>query len=57
VIALMACLVLFPIIFTYGMEPGAGPGLVFVSLPIAFGQMTGGVFWADCSSVCSRLPH
>ncbi|MCH7573460.1 MAG: sodium-dependent transporter [Planctomycetes bacterium] len=46
VIALMACLVLFPIIFTYGMEPGQGAGLVFVSLPIAFGQMTGGVFWA-----------
>ena len=45
-IALLACLVLFPIIFTYGMEPSAGPGLVFVSLPIAFGQMTGGVFWA-----------
>ncbi|MCZ6834777.1 MAG: sodium-dependent transporter [Planctomycetota bacterium] len=46
VIALMACLVLFPIIFTFGMEPGAGPGLVFVSLPIAFGQMTGGAIWS-----------
>ncbi len=46
VIALMACLVLFPIVFSYGMEPGAGPGLVFVSLPIAFGQMGGGVIWA-----------
>jgi len=45
-VAIMACLILFPIIFTYGMEPGRGPGLVFVSLPIAFGQMTGGAIWA-----------
>jgi len=45
-IALMACLVIFPIIFTFGMEPGRGPGLVFVSLPIAFGQISGGAIWA-----------
>lgn len=45
-IALLACLVLFPIIFSYDMEPGAGPGLVFVSLPIAFAQMPGGAIWA-----------
>lgn len=45
-VAIMACLILFPIIFTYGMEPGAGPGLVFVTLPIAFGQLPGGQFWA-----------
>ncbi|MDE0960816.1 MAG: sodium-dependent transporter [Planctomycetota bacterium] len=46
VIALVACLVLFPIIFSFGMEPKAGPGLVFVSLPIAFSQMAGGAVWA-----------
>ena len=45
-VALLACLVLFPIIFTVGMEPDAGPGLVFVSIPIAFGQMTGGAVLA-----------
>jgi NSS family neurotransmitter:Na+ symporter len=45
-VALVACLVLFPIIFSYDMEPGAGPGLVFVSLPIAFAQMPGGAAWA-----------
>ena len=44
VIALTASMVLFPIIFTYGMEPGAGPGLVFVSVPIAMSQMAGGTF-------------
>lgn len=41
-IALLACLVLFPITFSYGMEPSAGPGLVFASIPIAFSQMPGG---------------
>jgi NSS family neurotransmitter:Na+ symporter len=45
-ISLMACLVIFPIIFSAGLEPAAGPGLVFVSLPIAFGQMPGGALWA-----------
>jgi NSS family neurotransmitter:Na+ symporter len=45
-IALMAAMVLFPIIFSAGLEPSAGPGLVFVSLPIAFAGMTGGTLWA-----------
>ena len=38
-IALIASLILFPIIFSYGMEPAAGPGLVFISIPIALSQM------------------
>ena len=41
-IALMACLVIFPITFSYGIEPGGGPGLIFASLPIAFAQMPAG---------------
>jgi NSS family neurotransmitter:Na+ symporter len=41
-VALTASMVLFPIIFSYGMEPSAGPGLVFISIPIALTQMTGG---------------
>lgn len=36
-------MVLFPIIFSYGMQPSAGPGLVFISIPIALSQMTGGM--------------
>lgn len=44
VIALVACLVLFPVIFTFGMQPQAGPGLVFKSIPIALSQVTGGRF-------------
>lgn len=42
VIALVAGLAIFPIIFSNGMDPAAGPGLIFVSLPIAFGSMTAG---------------
>lgn len=45
-VALTACLVLFPIIFSFGMEAASGPGLVFVSMPIAFSQMPAGTFFA-----------
>lgn len=45
-IALAASLMLFPIIFSYGMEPAAGPGLVFISVPIALSQMPGTTFLA-----------
>ncbi|MFP2768671.1 sodium-dependent transporter [Oceanisphaera sp. KMM 10153] len=41
-IALLAGLAIFPIIFAYGLDPSGGPGLVFVSLPVAFSQITGG---------------
>ena len=45
-IAILAALVIFSISFEYGVSEASGPGLVFQSLPIAFGQMTGGVFVA-----------
>jgi NSS family neurotransmitter:Na+ symporter len=38
-VALVAGLAIFPIIFANGMDPAAGPGLMFISLPVAFGQM------------------
>ncbi|MDO6720120.1 sodium-dependent transporter [Psychrosphaera sp. 1_MG-2023] len=41
-IALIAGLAIYPIVFGNGLEASQGPGLVFVSLPIAFGQMWGG---------------
>ncbi|HEY7773555.1 MAG TPA: sodium-dependent transporter [Marinagarivorans sp.] len=45
-IALMAGLAIFPIVFANpSIEAGSGPGLLFVSLPIAFGNMPlGGLF-------------
>ena len=42
VVALLAGLAIFPIVFANGLEPGAGPGLIFKTLPIAFGQMEAG---------------
>ena len=42
VIALAAGLAIFPIIFSNGLDPASGPGLIFVSLPIAFGSMGAG---------------
>jgi len=44
-VAILAGIAIFPIVFTYGLEPAGGPGLIFVSLPIAFGQMPFGTFF------------
>jgi NSS family neurotransmitter:Na+ symporter len=40
-VALMAGIAMFPAMFAFGMEPAAGPGLVFVVLPTVFAQMGG----------------
>ncbi|MEO1888922.1 MAG: sodium-dependent transporter [Cycloclasticus sp.] len=46
-VALLAGLAIFPIVFANGLEPGSGPGLIFQTLPIAFGHMAyGSVFGA-----------
>ncbi len=42
VVALLAGIAIFPIVFANGLEPGSGPGLIFQTLPIAFGNMVGG---------------
>lgn len=44
-VALMAGLIIIPACFAFGVEPGAGPGLVFITLPNVFNQMTGGKIW------------
>jgi NSS family neurotransmitter:Na+ symporter len=41
-IALLAGLAIFPAVFAFGIEPSAGPGLVFITLPNVFQQMPGG---------------
>jgi neurotransmitter:Na+ symporter, NSS family len=43
-IAILAGLAIFPLVFANGLTPADGPGLVFNTLPLAFGQMSGGVF-------------
>jgi NSS family neurotransmitter:Na+ symporter len=45
VVALLAGMAIFPIVFANGLQPGAGPGLIFQTLPIAFGHMPGGTFF------------
>ncbi|MDF9391134.1 MULTISPECIES: sodium-dependent transporter [Methylococcus] len=44
-VALFAGLAIFPIVFSNHLEPGMGPGLIFQTLPIAFGAMPGGSFF------------
>jgi NSS family neurotransmitter:Na+ symporter len=44
--AVLAGMVIFPLVFANGLNPSEGPGLVFDTLPLAFGQMPGGVFFA-----------
>lgn len=38
-VALLAGLAVFPIVFAWGLPPDSGPGLLFISLPLAFGGM------------------
>lgn len=41
-VALLAGLAIFPIVFAHGLSPAEGPGLIFATLPVAFGEMPGG---------------
>lgn len=44
-VALLAGLIIFPACFAFNVNPGEGPGLVFVTLPNIFNQMPGGQVW------------
>ena len=44
-VAIMAGLIVFPACFAYGINPDAGPGLVFLTLPTVFEQMPLGQLW------------
>jgi len=44
-VALMAGLVIFPLVFANNLPAGAGPGLMFVTLPLAFGNMPAGALF------------
>lgn len=64
-VAFLAGLVIFPIVFSFGLSPAAGAELAFTSLPIAFAQMPGGkiiaiaffavLFFAALTSAISML--
>ena len=64
-VAIIAGLAIFPIVFANGLDPAEGPGLIFISLPIAFGNVPGGhvfgtlffilLFFAALTSVIAVL--
>ncbi|MEE4277074.1 MAG: sodium-dependent transporter [Halieaceae bacterium] len=45
-VALLAGFVVFPAVFNFNLDPAAGPGLIFQTLPVAFAQMPGGHIFA-----------
>ena len=44
-VALMSGLIIFPACFSFGVEPNAGPALIFMTLPKVFVNMAGGRLW------------
>ena len=57
VVALVAGLIIFPSCFAFDVNPGQGPGLVFVTLPNVFREMAGGRIWGALFSCSCRLQH
>lgn len=45
VVAIMAGVIIFPACFAFGIEPDAGPSLIFITLPNVFNSMSGGRIW------------
>ena len=41
IVAILAALTIFPVVFTFGLSPSAGPSLVFKTLPVLFAQLPG----------------
>lgn len=46
-ISLIAGLIIFPACFAFNVDPGEGPGLIFVTLPNIFNSMAGGRIWGS----------
>jgi len=46
-VAILSGLIIFPACFAFGKDPGAGPGLIFVTLPNIFNTMEGGRIWGS----------
>ena len=47
IVALLAGLIIFPACFAFGQDPGAGPGLIFVTIPNIFNNMAAGRLWGS----------
>ena len=46
-VALTAGFIIIPACFAYGIQPDAGPSLIFITLPNIFAQMSGGALWGS----------
>lgn len=46
-VAIVSGLIIFPACFAYGVDPGAGPELIFITLPNVFSSMPGGNLWGS----------
>ena len=46
IVAILSGIIIFPAVFSFGLEPAAGPKLVFEILPGIFQQIPGGYFWS-----------
>ncbi|MBQ7943589.1 MAG: sodium-dependent transporter [Lachnospiraceae bacterium] len=46
-VALMSGMIIFPACFSFGVQPDAGPNLIFITLPRVFVNMTGGRLWGS----------
>ena len=44
-VALTAGFIIIPACFAFGIEPGSGPSLIFITIPNIFAQIPGGAFW------------
>ena len=45
-VAVIAGMAIFPAVFAFGINPGEGPELVYITLPVIFQNMSGGLIWA-----------
>lgn len=46
-VSIIAGLIIFPACFAFNVDPGQGPGLIFVTLPNIFNSMSGGMIWGS----------
>lgn len=46
-VAITSGLIIFPACMSFGINPGGGPGLLFITLPNVFNSMPGGQFWGS----------
>ena len=51
-VALIAGLIIFPACFAFGVNPGSGPSLIFITLPNIFNSMSGGRIWGTIFFLC-----